>query len=307
MKGSRTWGVGETPLLEIRGISEVLTKGIRLFAKAEWFNPGGSVKDRPVLRMLQEGESAAALLPGKTILDAVGGNAGASYAWIGARLRHKVKLVTPASIGESRKRLLLAFGAELVLTDPRDGQYGALVEARRIFAADPTRYFFPDQSSNPANWRAHYETTAEEVWRQTEGRVTHFVAGLGTSGTFVGTGRRLRELNASVRLVSVEPDSALHGLEGLAHLGTAMIPAIYDPALADEKVSVPTEAARQWIRRLARACGILAGVSSGAALVASLRVCEAALARGEEATVVTVFPDSGERYLNESFWDGAAA
>ncbi len=293
--------VGNTPLLEISGFSE-LNDEVRLFAKAEWLNPGGSVKDRAAWRMVEEATRSGAFTPGKTLLDATSGNTGIAYAWIGARRGFKVKLAVPSSINEERKKVLMAYGAELVWTDPLEGSDGAIREARRLFEASPELYFYPDQYSNPANWRAHYDGTAVEIWRQTEGRLTHFITGLGTSGTFVGTGRRLRELKASIRLVSVEPDSPFHGLEGLKHMASALVPAIYDPALADAKMSVSTEDAHRCVQALARR-GILAGVSSGANLAAALRLCGELSREGASATVVTVFPDSGERYLSERFWN----
>ncbi|MBI4347548.1 MAG: cysteine synthase family protein [Elusimicrobia bacterium] len=295
-------GVGHTPIVELTGLRPYLGTRIRLFAKLEWFNPGGSIKDRACWRMIEEAERRLELTPGKTLLDATSGNTGIAYAWIGAAKGYKVSLCVPASINPVRRRILEAFDAELILTDPLDGSDGAIVEARRRFAAEPLRYCYPDQYSNPDNWKAHYDGTGPEIWDQTEGRVTHFVAGLGTSGTFMGVGRRLRELRGDIRLVSVEPDSPFHGLEGLKHMETAIVPAIFDPKLADERLTVSTEEAQEQVRRLARESGILAGVSSGANLLAALRVADALLGRGEEGTIVTVFPDSGERYLGERFW-----
>ncbi|MBI3550155.1 MAG: cysteine synthase family protein [Elusimicrobia bacterium] len=300
----QTWGVGNTPLLEISGVSEFLSERVRLFAKAEWVNPGGSVKDRAALAMILEALASGALRPGKTLLDATSGNTGVAYAWIGARLGYPVTLAVPASINEERKKVLLAYGAKLELTDPLQGSDGAILEARRLFEGDPERYFYPDQYANPLNWRAHFETTGREIWEQTAGAVTHFVAGLGTSGTFVGTGRRLREFNPKIGLVSIEPDSPFHGLEGLKHMASAIVPPIYDARLATETLEASTEDAQRWVRRLSRR-GILAGISSGAALSGALQVCRRLAQAGEAGTVVTVFPDSGERYLNEPFWKDA--
>jgi cysteine synthase B len=271
----------------------------RLYAKAEWFNPGGSVKDRAALRMILAAEAAGDLDGGKTILDATSGNTGIAYAWIGASRGHRVRLAIPASASPERRRILRAYGADLVLTDPLEGSDGAIREAARIYRDDPHRYFYPDQYNNPLNWRAHYETTGPEIWAQTEGRVTEFVCGLGTSGTFVGVGRRLRELDPRIRLVSFEPDSPIHGLEGLKHMETAIVPSIYDPALADERLSVSTDEAYHMVRRLAVEEGLLVGVSSGAALAAALRIAR----DRPRGVVVTVFPDGGERYLSERLWD----
>ncbi len=294
--------VGRTPLVEILGLRPYLGRRIRVLAKLEWFNPGGSIKDRAAWRMIEEAERRLDLLPGKIILDATSGNTGIAYAWIGASKGYKVRLCVPASINGGRRKVLESYGADLILTDPLDGSDGAIVEARRRFALEPLKYYYPDQYSNPDNWKAHYEGTGQEIWEQTEGQVTHFVAGLGTSGTFVGVGRRLRERNAATKLISVEPDSPFHGLEGLKHLETAIVPAIFDRSLADERQSVSTEAAQDMVRRLARERGILAGVSSGANLIAALRVADDVFGRQEEGTIVTVFPDSGERYLGERFW-----
>lgn len=290
--------VGNTPLLRLRRI-ERDTPGVEVYAKAEWQNPGGSVKDRPALRMIVEGERSGALVRGLTILDATSGNTGIAYAMIGAARGHRVKLCVPANATHERLRMLHAYGAEVVLTDPLEGSDGAIREARRLVAASPGAYFYPDQYNNDANWRAHYDTTGPEILSQTGGRLTHFVAGLGTSGTFVGVGRRLREAIPHVRLVSVQPDSPLHGLEGLKHMDSAIVPGIYDPSLVDQDVRISTEEAYALVRRLATEEGILAGVSSGAALAASLKVARAA----GHGIVVTVFPDGGARYLSERFWD----
>jgi cysteine synthase B len=289
--------VGSTPLVRLAGFEDD-TPGVELYAKAEWRNPGGSVKDRAAARMLADGERALALTPDRIILDATSGNTGIAYAMIGAARGYRVRLCVPANVTPERLRILRAFGADLVLTDPLEGSDGAIREARRLYAADPQRYFYPDQYNNPSNWRAHYDTTGPEIWAQTGGRITHFVAGLGTSGTFVGVARRLRELAPRIRLISVQPDSPLHGLEGLKHMDSAIVPGIYDPRLADEDLRVDTETAYGMVRGLAARQGLLVGISSGAALAAMLRVARR-LTRG---VVVTIFPDGGEKYLSEPFW-----
>lgn len=289
--------IGHTPLLELRRVRAASPR-VRLYAKAEWTNPGGSVKDRPALRMVREGERSGALTHRKIILDATSGNTGIAYAMIGSALGYRVQLCLPMNANEERKQLLRAYGAELILTDPRLSSDGAILKARELHAADPDRYFYPDQYNNQANWMAHYETTGPEIWEQTCGRVTHFVAGLGTSGTFVGTGRRLRELNPEIRLISFQPDAPFHGLEGMKYMPASIVPGIYDPGLADEDRAVSTEDAYAMVKRLAREEGILAGISGAAAVVCSLRVAEALT----EGVVVTVFPDGGSRYLSERFW-----
>jgi cysteine synthase B len=291
--------VGNTPLLRLNRITRDLPRGIEIYAKAEWYNPAGSIKDRPALNMILDGEQTGRLTPGKTILDATSGNTGIAYAMLGAARGYPVKLCLPKNASPERKRILKAYGAELVLTSPLEGSDGAIREARRLYAEEPDRYFYPDQYSNPANWQAHYNGTAREIWEQTDGRVTHFVAGLGTSGTFVGTTRRLKELNRQVRCISFQPESPLGGIEGLKHMETAIVPAIYDPSLADEDRRVPAEDAYVMTRRLAREEGLLAGVSSGAALVCALEVVRD-LDRG---VIVTVFPDGGDKYLSDPFWD----
>jgi len=290
--------IGRTPLLRLRRFEQEVPSGVELYAKAEWQNPGGSVKDRAAARMVIDGETAGRLVPGKTILDATSGNTGIAYAMVGAAKGYPVKLCVPDNASPERKMILRALGADLVLTDPLDGTDGAIREARRIYAADPDRYFYPDQYNNDSNWRAHYDTTAPEIIEQTSGRLTHFVAGLGTSGTFMGTGRRLRSFNPKVRLISFQPDSAFHGLEGLKHMATAIVPGIYDPSLADEDLRISTERAHEMVRRLAREEGVLAGISSGAALAAMLDVAK----RIDAGMIVTVFPDGAEKYLTDSFW-----
>ncbi|HEY2907661.1 MAG TPA: cysteine synthase family protein [Vicinamibacterales bacterium] len=290
--------IGRTPLLRLRRFEQEIPSGIELYAKAEWQNPGGSVKDRAAARMVIDGETTGRLLPGKTILDATSGNTGIAYAMVGAAKGYPVKLCVPDNASPERKIILRALGAELVLTDPLDGTDGAIREARRVYAADPDRYFYPDQYNNDSNWRAHYDTTAPEIIEQTSGRLTHFVAGLGTSGTFIGTGRRLRAFNPKIRLISFQPDSAFHGLEGLKYMATAIVPGIYDPSLADEDLRISTERAHEMVRRLAREEGVLAGISSGAALAAMLDVAK----RADAGMIVTVFPDGAEKYLTDSFW-----
>ncbi len=280
------------------GAFERETPGVELYAKAEWHNPGGSVKDRAAARMIVEGEASGALTPDRTIVDATSGNTGIAYAMVGAARGYTVKLFLPENASRERKLILRAFGAELVLTDPLEGTDGAIREVRRLVAEQPGRYFYPDQYSNDANWRAHFDTTGPEIIEQTAGRLTHFVAGLGTSGTFIGTGRALRQFNPSIRLISFQPDSPFHGLEGLKHMDTAIVPKIYDAALADEDRRVSTEAAHAMVRRLAREQGLLVGISSGAALAATLAVAR----RLKDGVVVTVFPDGAEKYLSESFW-----
>jgi len=293
--------IGNTPLLRLSRLGRAFPN-IEFHAKAEWFNPGGSVKDRPALRMLTDGERSGQLRPGKTILDATSGNTGIAYAMIGAAKGYQVRLCVPASASEERKRILAAYGAELIFTPAGEGSDGAIRRAREIWASDPERYFYPDQYDNPENWRAHYETTGGEIWAQTGGQLTHFVAGLGTSGTFVGAARRLKELNPSIGVVSVQPDSAFHGLEGLKHMPSAIVPAIYDPSLADENFWVRTEDAYQMVRRLAREEGLLVGPSSGAALWGCFRLARR-IPRDQPAVIVTVFPDSGDKYLSERFWE----
>jgi cysteine synthase B len=290
--------IGRTPLVRLRRF-ERETPGVELYAKAEWQNPGGSVKDRAAARMILEGEASGALTAGRTILDATSGNTGIAYATVGAARGYTVKLCVPDNASRERKLILRALGAELVLTDPLEGTDGAIREARRLNASEPERYFYPDQYNNDANWRAHYDTTGPEIIEQTTGRLTHFVAGLGTSGTFMGTGRRLRQFNPAIKLISFQPDGPLHGLEGLKHMDSAIVPGIYDATLADEDLRIATETAYEMVRRLAREEGLLAGISSGAALAATLDVARR-IARG---VIVTVFPDGAEKYLTEPFWN----
>ena len=291
--------IGNTPLIRLAKVAAELPDGVTLAAKAEWLNPGGSVKDRPALAMIRDGIARGVLTPQKTILEATSGNTGIALAMIGAALGYRVELCLPENASPERKRILKAYGATTILTDPMQGSDGAIREARRRYAADPERYFYSDQYSNDANWRAHYETTAPEIWAQTDGQVTHFVAGLGTSGTFMGTGRRLREYNAAIRLVAMQPDSPYHGLEGLKHMASAIVPPIYDADFADEQMVVPTEDAYAMVKRLAREEGLLVGISAAANVVASLDIAR----NLTSGTVVTIFCDGADKYLSERFWD----
>ncbi|MBA3354794.1 MAG: cysteine synthase family protein [Pyrinomonadaceae bacterium] len=286
--------VGHTPLIRVRRITRDLPPGVEVLAKAEHLNPGGSVKDRPALAMILAGERDGKLRPGLTILDATSGNTGIAYAMIGAARGYPVTLCLPMNAGPQRKRILHSFGVKVIETDPLLSTDGAQVIAREMFDKEPDKYFYPDQYNNEANWRAHYESTAPEIWEQTQGRITHFIAGLGTSGTFVGVARRLKELNPEIHAISIQPDSPLHGLEGLKHMATAMVPGIYDPTLADENDVVSTEDAQQVARRLAEREGLLVGTSSGANVCAALRM---ARTLPLNAVVVTILCDRGERYV----------
>ena len=293
--------VGNTPLLKLaRAVRSCAP--VEVYAKAEWLNPGGSVKDRPALNMILEGERSGELRPGKVILDATSGNTGIAYAMIGANRGYQVSLCLPANASPERKHILRAYGAQLILTDPDLQTDGAIQKARELYGSDPARYFYPDQYNNEANWQAHYKTTGPEIIRQTEGQLTHFVAGLGTSGTFIGTARRLREFNPAIRLISFQPDSGFHGLEGMKHMATALVPGIYDSKLAHEDLAVTTEDAYRMVKTLAREEGLLVGISSGAALAACLQVARG-LQEGQEAKIVTIFPDSGDKYLSDRFWE----
>jgi S-sulfo-L-cysteine synthase (O-acetyl-L-serine-dependent) len=291
--------VGNTPLLRLRRF-EAETPGVELYAKAEWQNPSGSVKARAAARIIDEGKRSGALDRGKIILDATSGNTGIAYAMLAAASGYRLRLCVPDNVTLERKRMLRAYGAEVIFTDALEGSDGAITEARRLFASDPDTYFYADQYNNDANWQAHYDSTAPEILAQTGGRVNCFVAGLGTSGTFVGTARRLRRNDPGIRLVSVQPDSPLHGIEGLKHMDTAIVPGIYDPSLADDALRVETERAQDLTRRLASEEGLLVGVSSGAALAAALDV---AREMDEGSVIVMIFPDGGERYLTEPFWE----
>jgi cysteine synthase B len=273
-----------------------------LCGKAEWFNPGGSVKDRPALSMIDAGLKSGALVPGKTIIDATSGNTGIAYAMIGAALGYPVTLCLPDSASHERKRILTAYGAQLEITPGDQATDGAIRRVQEMVAAEPQKYFYPDQYSNPANWRAHYHGTANEIWEQTLGRITHFVAGLGTSGTFMGVTRRLKEINLEIRCISLQPDAPFHGLEGWKHMATALRPAIYDDGIADENLEVETEAAYRLVKVLAREEGLLLSPSAAAALLGCLQVAKT-IPSDEHAVIVTVFADSAAKYLNERFWD----
>ncbi|HEY4590105.1 MAG TPA: cysteine synthase family protein [Thermoanaerobaculia bacterium] len=289
--------IGNTPLIDLSALTG--RDEVRLFAKAEFANPGGSVKDRPALAMMLDAERRGLLAEGKRLLDATSGNTGIAYAMIGAAMGVPVTLCLPDSASPERKKILGAYGAELRITDPMSGSDGAILEARRLVAAEPERWIYLDQYSNPENWRAHYRTTGPEIWEQTGGAVTHFVTGLGTSGTFMGVGRFLREAKPEIRLISVEPDSPFHGLEGMKHMASAIVPPIYDPALADLGLELPTEEAYRMVKRLARETGLLAGISSGCNVAAALKVA-AGLRAG---TVVTVLCDGADKYLSDRFWE----
>jgi cysteine synthase B len=286
--------IGNTPLLRL----ERMVPGGNLFAKAEWYNPGQSAKDRPAWRIIQEAERAGHLPPGKVLLDATSGNTGIAYAMIGAARGHRVCLCMPASVSPERIRILKAYGAELILTDPNLSSDGAILKARELYQAEPERYFYADQYGNDNNWKAHFDTTGPEIWRQTAGRVRHFVATLGTSGTFMGVGRYLKSRDPAIRIAEVQPSSPFHGLEGMKHMESAIVPRFYDPALADRRMAVRTEIAYEAVVRLAHQEGLLVGVSAGAALVAAREVAQTH--PGE--MVVTVFPDNGLKYLSERFW-----
>ncbi|MGH9644499.1 MAG: PLP-dependent cysteine synthase family protein [Terriglobales bacterium] len=293
--------IGNTPLLSLDALTRDLP-AVRLLAKAEWYNPGGSVKDRAAASIVAEARRNGQLGPGKILLDSTSGNTGIAYAMLGAALKFPVTLCVPENVSVERKRILQAYGANIIFTDPGEGSDGAIKIARQLAERHPDLYFYADQYSNDANWRAHYLTTANEIWSQTEGQVTHFVSMLGTTGTFVGTTRRLKELSPHVRCISLQPDSAFHGIEGAKHLPSAIVPPIYDPSLADQNLEIATEDAYAMARRLAREQGLLVGVSSAAAVVGSLQVAEG-LKKNQAATIVTVLCDSGDKYLSERFWN----
>jgi cysteine synthase B len=292
--------IGNTPMVRFERLAEHLP-GITLLAKAEWTNPGGSVKDRPAAAIVLDAMAREQLCPGRRLLDATSGNTGIAYAMLGAALAFPVTLCMPSNVSPERKRLLQAYGAEVVWTDPADSSDGAIRKAREL-AQDP-QFFYADQYSNPNNWRAHYRGTAVEIWDQTEGRVTHFVAGMGTSGTFTGVSRRLKEFNPEIECMAMQPDSPFHGLEGMKHYATSIIPSIYDPTLASRTLEVETEAAYAMAKRLGRTEGLLVGISAAAAVVASLRLGEELAAQGREAAIVTVLPDSADKYMSDRFWE----
>ena len=296
--------IGRTPLFRLERVDRDFPN-VSIYAKAEWLNPGGSVKDRPALRMILAAEQSGRLRPGQTILDATSGNTGIGYAMIAAARGYSVHLTMPANASLERRRILRAYGAAVTLTDAALGVDGAIAAAELLAASDPARYCYLNQYDNDDNWRAHYDGTAWEIWNQTAGCVTHFVAALGTSGSFVGTARRLRELNPRIECISVQPDSPFHGLEGMKHMDSARVPKIYDAALADRNIEIHTETAYRAVKRLIREEGMLVGISSGAAVAACLEVVRA-IPRDRAAMIVTIFPDNGEKYLNERFWDEVA-
>jgi cysteine synthase B len=296
--------IGGTPLLRLEKPVQDC-EGVTLLAKAEWLNPGGSVKDRAASAMVRQARAEGRLGPSKILLDATSGNTGIALAMLGAAQGFPVLLAMPSNVSPERKNILKAYGAQVEWTSPDLGSDGAILRARELAANDPERYCYLDQYSNNANWRAHYEGTGLEIWRQTEGRVTHFVAGLGTSGTFMGTTRRLKELKPSIRAISMQPDSPFHGLEGLKYMATSIVPAIYDPSLADQQVTVETEAAYAMAKQLAREEGLLVGISAAAAVVASVQIARNEAANGRSAVIVTVLPDSADKYLSERFWEEA--
>jgi S-sulfo-L-cysteine synthase (O-acetyl-L-serine-dependent) len=291
--------IGNTPLLRFMNISKEFDR-VALYGKAEWFNPGGSVKDRPALRMIEEGERSGVLTRDKVILDSSSGNTGIAYALIGAVKGYRVELAVPRNVSRERKRILQAYGAHVIYTDPLGGSDGAIREAHRRYEADPEKYFMPDQYNNPANWQAHYDTTGPEIIEQTKGRLTHFVAGVGTSGTLMGTGRRLREFNSQIQLAAVLPAEDLHGIEGLKHMETSIVPGIWDEQFPDLKLVVRTEDAYTMARRLAIEEGILVGQSGGAAMAAALELAR----QLSEGTVVVILPDAGDRYFSTGLWEG---
>ena len=299
---SLTERIGNTPLLRLDALTRDLP-GIALLGKAEWYNPGGSVKDRAAANIVAEGRRSGRFQPGKILLDATSGNTGIAYAMLGAAQGFPVTLCMPENVSRERKQILKGYGANILYTDPADGSDGAIRLARELAGKHPEQYFYADQYSNEANWKAHYQTTANEIWQQTRGRITHFVSMLGTSGTFVGTARRLKELNPRVECISLQPDSSFHGIEGAKHMASAMVPKIYDPEIADENMEIATEDAYAMARQLSRGAGLLVGISAAAAVVGCLKVARGLSAkRGREAVIVTILCDSGEKYLSERFW-----
>ncbi|MGB7600766.1 MAG: cysteine synthase family protein [Candidatus Sulfotelmatobacter sp.] len=294
--------IGNTPLLRFDRFTAHLP-GVTLLGKAEWYNPGGSVKDRAAANIVAEGRRSGRFAPGKILLDATSGNTGIAYAMLGASEGFPVTLCMPTNVSAERKKIVQAYGANILYTDPGEGSDGAIRLARDLAAKHPDLYFYADQYSNDANWQAHYHGTANEIWQQTEGRITHFVAMLGTSGTFMGTTRRLKQLNPTIRCISLQPDSSFHGIEGAKHMASAIVPKIYDPSLADENIEIATEDAYAMARRLARDCGLLVGISAAAGVAGSLKISEQLqLRRGQEAVFVTILCDSGDKYLSERFW-----
>jgi cysteine synthase B len=295
-------GIGNTPLLRFDRLTTHLPR-VTLLGKAEWCNPGGSVKDRAAANIVVQGRRDGKFAPGKILLDSTSGNTGIAYAMLGAAEGFPVTLCMPTNVSVERKKILQAYGANILYTDPGEGSDGAIRMARELAAKHPDLYFYADQYSNDANWQAHYYGTANEIWQQTEGCITHFIAMLGTSGTFMGTTRRLKELNPTIRCISLQPDSSFHGIEGAKHMATAIVPKIYDPALADENLDIATEDAYAMARRMSRECGLLLGISAAAGIFASLKVAERLqLKKKQQAVIVTILCDSGEKYLSERFW-----
>lgn len=290
--------IGNTPLLAFQRITAHLPPNVQIYAKAEWTNPGGSVKDRAALNIIQTAEREGKLRPGITLVDSTSGNTGIAYAMIGAERGIKIKLFLPGNASPERIAILKAYGVELVLTDPLEGSDGAIRAVRALVAREPEAYFYADQYNNPANWQAHYKSTGVEIWEQTDGTVTHFIAGLGTSGTLMGTGRRLKDYNSTIQVISLQPDSAFHGLEGLKHMETAIKPGIYDPHLATQDIGISTDDTYVMLQRLAREEGLLVGISAATAMIGALHVAEAVAARREAATIVTLFPDNASKYLS---------
>lgn len=298
-------GIGNTPLVGFRRITAHLPENVNIYAKAEWHNPGGSIKDRAALNIVRTAERSGDLGNGKILLDSTSGNTGIAYAMLGAARGHRVKLFMPENVSPERVAILRAYGVEIEFTDALEGSDGAIEAVRELAAREPDKYFYANQYNNPANWQAHYHTTAPEIWAQTSGTVTHFVAGLGTSGTMVGTGRRLHELNPDIQVVAMEPDGPFHGLEGLKHMDSAIRPGIFDETVADRRIAAPTEAAYRMARRLAREEGYLVGISAAANMYTSLILAEEVASHGETANIVTVFCDNGYKYLSDKFWHEA--
>jgi cysteine synthase B len=304
MRHDISGNVGNTPLLRLAKLGSDF-QGIEIYAKAEYFNPGGSVKDRPALNMILEGERSGLLTHDKVLIDSTSGHTGIAYAMIAASRGYKVKLCLPMNASPERKRILKAYGAELVLTPADEGSDGAIRTVQAMYAADPDRYFYPDQYSNPANWQAHYNTTGPEILDQTEGRITHFVTLLGTSGTFIGTSRRLRHEKPSVECISAQPATGFHGIEGTKNMPTAIVPAIYDPSVADRNIWIETEDCYRMVRRMAREEGLLVGISAGGNVHAALTIAKELHGQGREGVIVTVLCDGADKYLSEHFWDDA--
>jgi S-sulfo-L-cysteine synthase (O-acetyl-L-serine-dependent) len=296
--------VGNTPLLGFRRITAHLPENVGVYAKAEWANPGGSVKDRAAANIIREAEKSGQLTRDKILLDSTSGNTGIAYAMIGAAKGYQIKLFIPENVSPERVSILRAYGVDIVFTDPLEGSDGAIRAVRELAAAEPDTYFYADQYNNPANWQAHYLTTGVEIWQQTDGSVTHFVVGLGTSGTLMGTGKRLKAFNPNVQVIGIQPDGPFHGLEGLKHMPTAIKPGIYEENFADGNLNIDTEETYVMARRLAREEGYLVGISAASAMVGALQVAENLAERGEPGVVVTLFPDNGYKYLTDSFWRG---